>query len=191
MLRRTRLQPIFLSVCSMVKPIGKPDAGKPPAPPFHIEIIDEFRREGRRFVADFVAHASTITADRPAAGRSDRAARLLRARGRATKEVSEIDEILTVTRLGLPKELRRSLACTNIIENVMSTVRRVCRNVKRWRSASMAMRWTAAALQEAARVRVWMALTLPYACLSPVGDAPAPSHETTVFHYPSGRCAAT
>jgi hypothetical protein len=33
----------------------------------------------------------------------------------------------------------------------MSTVRRVCWNVKRWRSASMAMRWTAAAMQEAAR----------------------------------------
>jgi len=32
-----------------------------------------------------------------------------------------IDEILTVTRLGLPKELRRSLACTNMIENVMGT----------------------------------------------------------------------
>jgi hypothetical protein len=62
-----------------------------------------------------------------------------------------IDEILTVTRLGLPKELRRSLACTNIIENVMGTVRRVCRNVKRWRSASMGMRWTAAAMQEAAK----------------------------------------
>ena len=62
-----------------------------------------------------------------------------------------IEEILTVTRLGLPKELRRSLACTNIIENVMGTVRRVCRNVKRWRSASMAMRWTAAAMQEAAK----------------------------------------
>ena len=40
-----------------------------------------------------------------------------------------IDEMLTVTRLGLPRELRRSLACTNIIENVMGTVRRVCRNV--------------------------------------------------------------
>jgi putative transposase len=51
----------------------------------------------------------------------------------------------------LPKELRRSLACTNIIENVMSTVRRVCRNVKRGRSASMAMRWTAAAMKEAAK----------------------------------------
>ncbi len=50
-----------------------------------------------------------------------------------------IDEILIVTRLGLPKELRRALACTTMIENVMGTVRRVCRNVKRWRSASMAM----------------------------------------------------
>jgi len=37
--------------------------------------------------------------------------------------------MLTVTKLGLPPELRRSLACTNIIENVMGTVRRVCRNV--------------------------------------------------------------
>lgn len=62
-----------------------------------------------------------------------------------------LDEILTVTRLGLPKELRRALACTNIVENVMSTVRRVCRNVKRWRSASMALRWTAAAMEEAAK----------------------------------------
>jgi hypothetical protein len=31
----------------------------------------------------------------------------------------------------LPRELRRSLACTNMIENVMGTVRRVRRNVKR------------------------------------------------------------
>ena len=62
-----------------------------------------------------------------------------------------LDEILTVTRLGLQKELRRALACTNIVENVMSTVRRVCRNVKRWRSAAMALRWTAAAMQEAAK----------------------------------------
>jgi putative transposase len=60
-----------------------------------------------------------------------------------------LDEMLTVTRLGLPKELRRSLACTNIIENVMGTVRRVCRNVKHWRSPSMALRWTAAAMMEA------------------------------------------
>jgi transposase-like protein len=60
-----------------------------------------------------------------------------------------LDEILTVSRLGLPAELRRSLACTNIIENVMGTVRQVSRNVKRWQSASMALRWTAAAMLEA------------------------------------------
>jgi transposase-like protein len=63
-----------------------------------------------------------------------------------------LDEILTVTRLRLPKELRRALACTNIVENVMSTVRRVCRNVKRWRSASMALR---AAMQEAGAYRTF------------------------------------
>src|SRR6202163_1331229 len=62
-----------------------------------------------------------------------------------------IEEILTVTRLGLPTQLRRSLACTNMIENVMGTVRRVCRNVKRWHSSSMAMRWTAAAMDEASK----------------------------------------
>jgi len=31
------------------------------------------------------------------------------------------------------------------------TVRRVCRNVKHWRDAAMALRWTAAAMLEAAK----------------------------------------
>ena len=56
-----------------------------------------------------------------------------------------------VTRLGLPVELRRSLACTNIIENMNGTIRQVCRNVKRWRNAKMALRWTGAAMLEAAK----------------------------------------
>jgi len=43
----------------------------------------------------------------------------------------------------------RSLACTNIIENALGTVRQVTRNVKRWRNAEMALRWTAAGLLEA------------------------------------------
>ena len=60
-----------------------------------------------------------------------------------------LDEILTVIRLGLPPELRRALACTNAIENALGTVRTVQRNVKRWRNAEMALRWTAAGLLEA------------------------------------------
>ena len=71
--------------------------------------------------------------------------------GVAASILEGLDEMLTVTKLGVPRELRRSLACTNIIENVMGTVRRVCRNVKYWRSPSMAMRWTAAAMQEATK----------------------------------------
>jgi hypothetical protein len=33
----------------------------------------------------------------------------------------------------------------------MGTVRRVCRNVKYWRSPSMALRWVGAAMHEAAK----------------------------------------
>jgi transposase-like protein len=69
--------------------------------------------------------------------------------GVANSILEGIDEMLTVTRLGLPDKLRRSLACTNIIENMMGTVRRVCRNVKRWRNPAMARRWTAAGMLEA------------------------------------------
>ena len=54
-----------------------------------------------------------------------------------------LDEILTVNRLGLP--------VPNSIENMMGTVRRVCRNVKRWQNAAMALRWTAAGMMEAAK----------------------------------------
>jgi transposase-like protein len=91
---------------------------------------------------------------------ADKAERLIRnlarrleqqAPGVAASILEGLDEILTVIRLGLPAELRRSLACTNIIENMMGTVRRVCRNVKRWQDASMALRWTSAAMLEAAK----------------------------------------
>jgi transposase-like protein len=80
------------------------------------------------------------------AGRLERAAP-----GVSASILEGLDEILTVTRLHLPTELRRSLACTNIIENMNGTIRRVCRNVKRWRDAAMALRWTAAAMIEAGK----------------------------------------
>ncbi len=65
-----------------------------------------------------------------------------------------LDEILTVIRLGLPPKLRRSLACTNAIENALGTVRMVQHNVKRWRNAEMALQWTAAGLLEAQKTSV-------------------------------------
>jgi hypothetical protein len=45
--------------------------------------------------------------------------------------------------------LRRFFATTNAIENVMGTIRRVSRNVKRWRHGAMAKRWAALGLQAA------------------------------------------
>ena len=107
-------------------------------------------------------HASVRAALRQAWELDDaeKAERLIRNLARRLEQVAPgvsasilegLDEMLTVIQLGLPLSLRRSLACTNIIENMMGTVRRVCRNVKRWRDASMALRWTAAAMQEAAK----------------------------------------
>jgi transposase-like protein len=56
-----------------------------------------------------------------------------------------------VIRLGLPRELRRSLASTNIIGSMNAVIRQVCRYVKRWRDAKMALRWTASGMLEAAK----------------------------------------
>jgi putative transposase len=60
-----------------------------------------------------------------------------------------IEETLTVTRLGVRGELKRTLASTNPCESMIETVRRISRNVKRWQSGDMCLRWTAAGMLEA------------------------------------------
>jgi putative transposase len=58
-------------------------------------------------------------------------------------------ETLTVTRLGVRRRLKRTLASTNPCESMIDTVRRVGRNVKRWQNGDMCLRWTAAGMLEA------------------------------------------
>lgn len=60
-----------------------------------------------------------------------------------------LDETLTLLKLGVTGTLYRTLRTTNPIENLQGTIRRVARNVKRWRAGSMAVRWVATALIEA------------------------------------------
>src|SRR3954454_24459145 len=60
-----------------------------------------------------------------------------------------MEETLTVTRLGVRGRLKRTLASTNPCESMIETVRRVARNVKRWQSGDMCLRWTAAGMLEA------------------------------------------
>jgi len=60
-----------------------------------------------------------------------------------------LDETLTILALGIDGALHRTLRSTNPIENTQGTIRRVTRNVKRWRGGFMALRWVVTALGEA------------------------------------------
>ena len=62
-----------------------------------------------------------------------------------------IEETLTLTRLGVRGNLKRTLESTNPCESMIEIVRRTQRNVKRWSSGEMALRWTAAGMLEAQR----------------------------------------
>jgi len=62
-----------------------------------------------------------------------------------------MEETLTLTRLGVTDSLKRTLQSTNPCESMLEIVRRTQRNVKRWSSGEMALRWTAAGMLEAER----------------------------------------
>jgi putative transposase len=71
--------------------------------------------------------------------------------GAAASLREELDETLTVIRLGLPENLERVLSSTNLIENLFSRVREIGRRVRRWQSGTMVLRWSAAGVLEAER----------------------------------------
>ena len=62
-----------------------------------------------------------------------------------------MEETLTLTRLGVTDSLKRTLESTNPCESMIEIVRRTQRNVKRWSSGEMALRWTATGMLEAER----------------------------------------
>jgi transposase-like protein len=62
-----------------------------------------------------------------------------------------LEETLTLKDMKLPLSLERTLATTNPIENLNGGIRRVTRNVKRWRDGSMVKRWVATSVLESAR----------------------------------------
>jgi putative transposase len=57
-----------------------------------------------------------------------------------------MEETLTVHRLHVPMQLRKTLACTNVIESAFSIVEKVCRNVKRWHGGDQRERWVGSGL---------------------------------------------
>jgi transposase-like protein len=85
-----------------------------------------------------------------------------------------LEETLTVHRLGVGARLRQSLTTTNAIESCLSTVKRVARNVKRWRGGDQSLRWTATGLLEAEkkfrRVKGYREIPLLNRTLNPSGS---------------------
>jgi putative transposase len=57
-----------------------------------------------------------------------------------------MEETLTVHRLHLPMQLRKTMASTNVIESAFSIVEQVCRNVKRWHGGDQRERWVGSGL---------------------------------------------
>jgi putative transposase len=78
--------------------------------------------------------ASALEADHPGAAASLR---------------EGLEETLTLQRLGVEDALYRKLRTTNSIENLNSGIATYTRNVKRWQSGSMVVRWVSAAILEA------------------------------------------
>ncbi len=83
---------------------------------------------------------------------SDLARQLERAHPGAAASLREgLSETLTITRLGVPPTLARSLRSTNPIESMLGICRDHSANVKRWRDGKMVLRWCAAGMVEAAK----------------------------------------
>jgi putative transposase len=57
-----------------------------------------------------------------------------------------MEETLTVHRLHLPAQLRKTMASTNVIESAFSIVEKVCKNVKRWHDGDQRERWVGSGL---------------------------------------------
>jgi transposase-like protein len=57
-----------------------------------------------------------------------------------------MEETLTVHRLHLPTQLRKTMASTNVIESAFSIVEQVCKNVKRWHGGDQRERWVGSGL---------------------------------------------
>jgi transposase-like protein len=57
-----------------------------------------------------------------------------------------MEQTLTVHRLHLPMQLRKTMASTNVIESAFSMVEQVCKNVKRWHDGDQRERWVGSGL---------------------------------------------
>ncbi len=59
-----------------------------------------------------------------------------------------LEETLTLHRMRVPEQLRKSLNTTNCIESILAQVQQYTQRVDRWRNGAQIQRWVAAGLWE-------------------------------------------
>jgi putative transposase len=128
-------------------------------------VIQRCTVHKRRNVADHLPEAERGRVDTklckifanpdPAAGLRDAkalAAALARKHPGAAASLREgLDEMFTVTRLGITGRLAKTLTTSNPAESMISVARATNRNATRWRDGQMVLRWTATGMLNAQR----------------------------------------
>ena len=141
-------------------------------------LRDHLPEARRAYVARQMRDAYTSTSAAVAKKKLTQLASWLESNGEDSAAASlreGLDETLTTLRLKLPAGLCRTFSTTNAIENMNGTLRRVMRNVKRWRDESMMRRWLALGIAEAQRgfrrVKGYRHMTALVAALRPASAA--------------------
>ncbi len=112
-------------------------------------LTEEYKADVRRKLQNAYAMAGYDDAKR-ALQRLHR--ELMRINPSAARSLEEgLDETLTVHKLRVPDQLRRTLSSTNVIESAFSIVETACRNVKRWQKGDHIERWIGSGLLVAER----------------------------------------
>jgi transposase-like protein len=116
-------------------------------------VIDHLPEEHKPSVKKKLQNAYAMTEYADAKRALERLHReLMELNPSAARSLEEgMEETLTVHRLRVPAQLRRTLASTNVIESAFSIVETVCRNVKRWRAGDHIERWVGSGLLVAER----------------------------------------
>ena len=100
--------------------------------------------------------------------------------GAAASVREGLDDTLTLQRFGMAGTLYTKLRTTNAIENLNGGITTYSRNVKRWRSGTMVVRWVSAAIVDAEkkfrRVHGWREITT---LVSALGDLEAKEEAST------------
>src|ERR1017187_225590 len=118
-----------------------------------LNVIDHLPEEHKPAVKKKLQNAYAMTEYADAKRALERLHReLMELNPSAARSLEEgVEETLTVHRLRVPSQLRRTLASTNVIESAFSIVETVCRNVKRWRAGDHIERWVGSGLLVAER----------------------------------------